>query len=75
MYSADEIIEGLSHPSLLFRELNRRLFDDHPMDGVSVFKGDWDNLIILDACRYDIFAETNTLSGDLSKRTSRGISY
>lgn len=72
MRSADELLHGLKHPSLLFRELNRQLFDDRPMDGISVFEEDWDNLIILDACRYDIFAEENTLAGDLSKRTSRG---
>jgi hypothetical protein len=28
---------------------------------------DWDNLLLLDACRYDLFEECNTLSGDLSR--------
>ena len=32
----------------------------------------WDNLIILDACRYDIFKELNTIDGELTSRISRG---
>lgn len=41
-------------------------------DGVDVVSEDWDYLIVLDACRYDVFAEHNRLDGDLQKRTSRG---
>ncbi|WP_246999246.1 hypothetical protein [Halosolutus gelatinilyticus] len=33
---------------------------------------DWDNLIILDACRYDQFERINTVSGTLEVRTSLG---
>ncbi|WP_128905693.1 alkaline phosphatase family protein [Halorubrum amylolyticum] len=33
---------------------------------------DWDNLIILDACRYGYFKNQNTISGNLERRTSRG---
>jgi len=33
---------------------------------------DWDNLIILDACRYDMFRETNDLPGVLEYKISRG---
>ncbi|WP_251344291.1 hypothetical protein [Haloplanus halophilus] len=40
-------------------------------DGVDVFAADWDNLLILDACRYDYFAERSTLDGRLESRTSR----
>lgn len=35
---------------------------------------DWDNLIILDACRYDQFARLNTISGEVSTRISLGSS-
>lgn len=35
---------------------------------------DWDNLLILDACRYDMFAELCPLDGRLESRTSRGSS-
>lgn len=35
----------------------------------NVMNQDWDNLIILDGCRYDLFEEINTISGDLEKKT------
>lgn len=35
---------------------------------------DWDNLIILDGCRYDLFKECNTLGGKLSAVISPGSS-
>lgn len=34
----------------------------------------WDNLIILDGCRYDMFEELNTIAGTLQKRHSKGSS-
>ncbi|MFW6130788.1 MAG: hypothetical protein ACOC56_06340 [Atribacterota bacterium] len=33
---------------------------------------EWDNLIILDACRYDTFKKYNDISEDLEFRYSRG---
>jgi len=33
---------------------------------------DWNNLIILDGCRYDIFKELNTLKGDLNQAINYG---
>ncbi|WP_049947894.1 hypothetical protein [Candidatus Halobonum tyrrellensis] len=33
---------------------------------------DWDNLLVLDACRYDTFATVATLEGDLDYRISPG---
>lgn len=44
-------------------------------DGVRVIEEDWDNLIVLDACRYDAFERIRPefdVSGRLEKRTSRG---
>jgi hypothetical protein len=35
---------------------------------------DWDTLLLLDACRYDVFADHNTLAGTLESRISRGSS-
>lgn len=43
-------------------------------DGIYILDEDWDNLIIIDACRYDIFNEVNNLSGSLNKVKSRGAS-
>jgi len=40
--------------------------------GTTILDEDWDNLIILDACRYDSFSEYNTLKGMLESRVSRG---
>lgn len=43
-----------------------------PVAGTDVMAEDWDNLIILDACRYDMFEERHTLPGRLESRVSRG---
>ncbi|MFX1378938.1 MAG: hypothetical protein ACFFA4_07565 [Promethearchaeota archaeon] len=43
--------------------------------GSYIFDESWDNLIILDACRYDIFEETyrnRSMRGTLKKKKSRG---
>jgi len=42
--------------------------------GTYVLNEDWNNLIILDACRYDVFKEVNTIEGILEYRISRGTS-
>jgi hypothetical protein len=39
-------------------------------EGVHIVEEDWDNLVILDACRFDIFEEHNTIEGEFSKRRS-----
>jgi arylsulfatase A-like enzyme len=39
-----------------------------------VFDEDWDTLVVLDACRYDMFESTSQLDGSLSSRTSKGSS-
>ncbi len=46
------------------------------METQEIFAVDWDYLIILDACRYDVFAEVydDYLSGELTKKKSRGSS-
>ncbi|MFC6838528.1 hypothetical protein [Halomarina ordinaria] len=41
-------------------------------EGIDVMGEDWDNLVVLDACRYDMFAEQNTIEGRLESRYSRG---
>lgn len=41
---------------------------------VDIMDADWDTLIILDGCRYDLFRESNQLSGTLEKRHSKGSS-
>lgn len=39
--------------------------------GESVMERDWDNLIVLDACRYDSFEKLNSFDGELEKFRSK----
>ncbi|AUX10568.1 hypothetical protein AArcSl_2957 [Halalkaliarchaeum desulfuricum] len=39
-----------------------------------MFNEDWDTLVVLDACRYDMFESTSQLDGRLSSRGSKGSS-
>jgi len=47
---------------------------DHFPDGVDIFDEDWDNLVILDACRYDYFEQSWDLPGTLERKISKGTS-
>jgi len=58
-------------PSLFARAIYHYLIREKN-NGIYVMKEDWDNLIILDACRYDVFAENNWIKGNLKKVISRG---
>jgi len=40
--------------------------------GERVTEQDWDNLVILDGCRFDVFRETNPITGDLATFRSAG---
>ncbi|MDY6769866.1 MAG: hypothetical protein SVU88_02735 [Candidatus Nanohaloarchaea archaeon] len=77
MYSLSDLVKGLQNPKLAAREMNilyhsrlgRRPY--HP-DGVDVVAEDWDNLVILDACRYDVFEQYHTFEdGRLEHRISK----
>ncbi|MHC5059696.1 MAG: hypothetical protein ACYTFK_01235 [Planctomycetota bacterium] len=50
----------------------RRLRRLRKNKGFFVMRQDWDNLIILDACRYDMFAQVNRINGKLEYKKSRG---
>ena len=76
MYSLAQIGKGVRNPHLLTTELHawhdtfqRRV---RGKSGVRVMDADWDNLLILDACRYDIFEEQYELDGTLRPVISRG---
>jgi hypothetical protein len=80
MYSYRQLRKGLewavSSPKLLLRELNRVVHTrgrrrQYNPDGVDLMAADWDNLLLLDACRYDVFEEVNNLPGELAARESR----
>lgn len=76
MYTLREIKKGISQPYYIAREINalysRRfgLWESYPK-GIDIFEEDWDNLIILDACRYDTFVELAELPGELEMRQSK----
>lgn len=68
---------GLEHPEMLASKANQvythwRTGCRYNPRGVDVFGQDWDNLVILDACRYDEFARRSDLPGTLESRISRG---
>jgi len=67
---------AVDSPSLLFRQINRLYYTrlnrrDFNPDGIDVMAEDWENLIVLDACRYDLFKSHHDLPGELSARESR----
>jgi len=77
MYSIKQLWSGVKHPELVASKINGavnhlRVGEQYYPDGVDVFAADWDNLVILDACRYDFFEEQATLEGVTEKRLSRG---
>jgi len=67
----------INNPNLAARGLNRLYHTrmhtrPYNTSGVDIFQKDWDNLLILDACRYDMFNDQNTIQGNLSLVKSRG---
>jgi hypothetical protein len=61
------------------RELQARLEEGFDLRNTSprwfsllAERAEWDLAVVLDACRYDVFAETNTLPGRLERRVSPG---
>lgn len=53
-------------------EVNNAMFRLRHGEGTRVMEEDWDTLILLDACRYDMFAERVPFDGDLQSRISLG---
>lgn len=75
-YTPQNLWRAINSPQLFARELNRLYFTrgytrDYNTEGVDIFEEDWDNLLILDACRHDMLEEGD-LPGELYKKTSRG---
>lgn len=80
MLSPKDLLRALRNPRGAGRELNKLIHTRggrlvYNPGGVDIFAEDWDNLVILDACRYDFFQERyqqHGLAGDLEVRYSRG---
>lgn len=75
-YSLRNLRRAIRNPSLVLGEINKYLLKANKAyhdrfaqrEGTFVMEADWDNLLILDGCRYDVFAERNDIDGDLSRR-------
>ena len=78
-YNFKNFVEALLNPSNFLDEIQRisnqtvgkALFYQRYGEGDDIMKEDWDNLILLDACRYDVFKQVNDLNGDLEHRISK----
>lgn len=78
-YTLDNLKRALKTPELAARQFNKVYnhrfgFRNHNRNGIDIFAEDWDNLLLLDACRYDMMAERDDLPGTLEYRISRGSS-
>jgi len=79
-YSLSSLKTAISQPRKLVIELNRyaengfnhRTDSCYNKEGFDISEEDWDNLVILDACRYDVFHDKGKqLPGELKKRESK----
>lgn len=61
---------AINHPWTAIRTVKSnvaRPFIEPPSEQSNILEMDWDNLIILDACRYDTFKKHNSIDGNLRK--------
>lgn len=77
MDKLDYLRIGAKHPNLACRELNRRYYNitygrEYNKKGIKIMDEDWDVLIILDACRKDMFIKSCSIGGKFSSKISRG---
>ena len=74
-----QIRRGIREPHLVVRRVNEWYYDLRTQYGsdrerVDFFEEDWDNLLLLDACRYDSFAAVHDLPGRLEYRYAKSSS-
>lgn len=77
MYSIEGLKKGLAHPRYILQEFNRLYYRrlhtwPYNRNGINFLEEDWDNLLMLDACRYDLFEEIADLPGETRAVESRG---
>lgn len=65
---------GLRNPKLALRIANRLYYSATRRNsaGINLMDEDWDNLILLDGCRYDIFKKITPFNGKLRSVRSKG---
>lgn len=77
MKTIDRLQRALDNPRLFARGMNRVYHQRGGLKsqntaGINVFDEDWDTLIVLDACRYDMFKKINEIQGELTAKKSKG---
>jgi len=77
MDASSRLRRAIDNPVLFLRQANRLYHRrlgrrEHNTDGDDVLGEDWDSLLVLDACRYDMFARCSGLPGRLERRRSKG---
>lgn len=81
-YNKENLKKVIHDPSTLLREGARltdralssvfnRYYEWTSRTSADVMIEDWDTLVLLDACRYDTFADISTLEGDLRAADSK----
>ena len=82
MYTTEDILKGINDPRLIWQEgkklieyptnrARRRLFYLKYGSPCEVTNEDWDFLIILDACRYDILDDLDWFDEEVERRLSK----
>lgn len=82
-YTLENLRRAFRNPELIGREALRlaswpihqaygRYTNSQYDDGIDVMGAEWDNLVLLDAARFDYFEATNPIEGPLRKEISRG---
>jgi hypothetical protein len=77
--SLSKLVKAVRNPELVFAEGQRLALSANAAysrigtrETCDVVQEDWDTLIILDGCRYDLFSDVNYLEGRLESRISAG---
>lgn len=66
MYSLRQVSRGVRDPSLVLSEAVDQYFQRFSThEGVNFFNQDWDTMVILDGCRYDLAADCSEFPGAL----------
>lgn len=82
MYTLEKLIKGAKNWELIREEIPNVPFKLHNWimrkivgnGGIDLMAADWDNLVILDACRYDVFERYCRIDGNLKAVISPGSS-
>lgn len=78
-YTLSNFLDALQDPEKFAREADRLcgkvvnpIFERLFGSGINIMNEDWDNLILLDACRYDYFEAQVNITGNLDQVVSKG---